>query len=63
MSSPAAIRGNLPSGSGICTTIPDVLYLPELVSRSSLTTARTSFITNHSSNLLRLTCKETSQQW
>ncbi|XP_037617684.1 myelin and lymphocyte protein-like [Sebastes umbrosus] len=26
-----ATMGNLPSGIGICTTIPDILYLPELV--------------------------------
>lgn len=31
MSSNTAIMGNLPSGIGICTTIPDILYLPELV--------------------------------
>uniref|UniRef100_H3CHK0 Mal, T cell differentiation protein a, tandem duplicate 2 n=1 Tax=Tetraodon nigroviridis TaxID=99883 RepID=H3CHK0_TETNG len=31
MSSPAAVGGNLPSGTGICTTIPDILYLPELI--------------------------------
>lgn len=24
--------GNLPSGLGICTTAPDIFYLPELVS-------------------------------
>ncbi|KAJ3614911.1 hypothetical protein NHX12_018480 [Muraenolepis orangiensis] len=31
MASNAATMGNLPSGNGICTTIPDILYLPELV--------------------------------
>lgn len=25
--------GSLPSGLGICTTAPDIFYLPELVSR------------------------------
>ncbi|KAG7257346.1 hypothetical protein CRUP_029772, partial [Coryphaenoides rupestris] len=31
MASNAATMGNLPSGNGICNTIPDILYLPELV--------------------------------
>ncbi|CAJ1054145.1 myelin and lymphocyte protein-like [Xyrichtys novacula] len=31
MASNTATMGNLPSGVGICTTIPDILYLPELV--------------------------------
>ncbi|XP_054460072.1 myelin and lymphocyte protein-like [Anoplopoma fimbria] len=31
MASNTAIMGNLPSGIGICATIPDILYLPELV--------------------------------
>ncbi|XP_029632455.1 myelin and lymphocyte protein [Salmo trutta] len=31
MTSTTATMGNLPSGLGICTTIPDILYLPELV--------------------------------
>lgn len=26
--------GSLPSGLGICTTVPDIFYLPELVSRA-----------------------------
>ncbi|XP_036962648.1 myelin and lymphocyte protein-like isoform X2 [Acanthopagrus latus] len=30
MASHTATMGNLPSGIGICTTIPDILYLPEL---------------------------------
>lgn len=28
----AQSMGSLPSGVGICTTMPDILYLPELVS-------------------------------
>lgn len=28
----ATTAGSLPSGVGICTTAPDILYLPELVS-------------------------------
>ncbi|KAF3852623.1 hypothetical protein F7725_005978 [Dissostichus mawsoni] len=31
MASNTATMGNLPRGIGICTTIPDILYLPELV--------------------------------
>ncbi|KAL7405108.1 hypothetical protein ABVT39_023907 [Epinephelus coioides] len=31
MASNTATMGNLPSGIGICTTIPDILYLPELI--------------------------------
>ncbi|XP_056264613.1 myelin and lymphocyte protein-like [Pseudoliparis swirei] len=31
MAANTATMGNLPSGIGICTTIPDILYLPELV--------------------------------
>ncbi|KAI4833176.1 hypothetical protein KUCAC02_016090 [Chaenocephalus aceratus] len=31
MDSNTATMGNLPRGIGICTTIPDILYLPELV--------------------------------
>lgn len=31
MASNTAVMGNLPNGTGICTTIPDILYLPELV--------------------------------
>ncbi|KAM6940014.1 myelin and lymphocyte protein-like [Xenentodon cancila] len=31
MASNTATMGNLPSGVGICTTIPDILYLPELI--------------------------------
>ncbi|XP_021423940.1 myelin and lymphocyte protein isoform X1 [Oncorhynchus mykiss] len=31
MASNTATMGNLPSGFGICSTIPDILYLPELV--------------------------------
>ncbi|XP_073327842.1 myelin and lymphocyte protein-like isoform X1 [Pagrus major] len=31
MASHTATMGNLPSGIGICTTIPDILYLPELI--------------------------------
>ncbi|KAL3066457.1 hypothetical protein OYC64_016415 [Pagothenia borchgrevinki] len=31
MESNTATMGNLPRGIGICTTIPDILYLPELV--------------------------------
>ncbi|XP_003972259.1 myelin and lymphocyte protein [Takifugu rubripes] len=31
MSSNTAIMGNLPSGIGIYTTIPDIFYLPELI--------------------------------
>ncbi|XP_026216200.1 myelin and lymphocyte protein-like [Anabas testudineus] len=31
MTSNTATMGHLPSGSGICTTIPDILYLPELI--------------------------------
>ncbi|KAM3622646.1 uncharacterized protein V6R79_001587 [Siganus canaliculatus] len=27
----ASTMGNLPSGIGICTTIPDILYIPELI--------------------------------
>ncbi|XP_078138671.1 myelin and lymphocyte protein-like isoform X2 [Centroberyx gerrardi] len=30
MASNTATMGNLPSGIGICTTIPDILYVPEL---------------------------------
>ncbi|XP_060922407.1 uncharacterized protein mala.2 [Limanda limanda] len=31
MASSTATMGNLPRGVGICTSIPDILYLPELV--------------------------------
>ncbi|XP_061584808.1 myelin and lymphocyte protein-like [Cololabis saira] len=31
MASNTATMGNLPSGVGICTTIPDILYVPELI--------------------------------
>ncbi|CAL8334406.1 unnamed protein product [Lota lota] len=31
MASNTAPMGNLPSGIGICTSLPDILYLPELV--------------------------------
>ncbi|KAK5865517.1 hypothetical protein PBY51_019783 [Eleginops maclovinus] len=31
MASNTATMGNLPRGIGICTTIPDILYLPELI--------------------------------
>ncbi|CAI5681484.1 LOW QUALITY PROTEIN: myelin and lymphocyte protein [Oreochromis niloticus] len=31
MASNTGTMANLPSGVGICTTIPDILYLPELV--------------------------------
>uniref|UniRef100_A0A6Q2YWK8 MARVEL domain-containing protein n=1 Tax=Esox lucius TaxID=8010 RepID=A0A6Q2YWK8_ESOLU len=31
MASTSATMGHLPSGIGICTTIPDILYLPELI--------------------------------
>ncbi|KAM9314971.1 myelin and lymphocyte protein-like [Pholidichthys leucotaenia] len=31
MASNTAIMEHLPSGVGICTTVPDILYLPELV--------------------------------
>ncbi|XP_029018860.1 myelin and lymphocyte protein-like [Betta splendens] len=31
MTSNTATMGHLPSGCGICTTIPDIFYLPELI--------------------------------
>ncbi|XP_067355688.1 myelin and lymphocyte protein-like [Channa argus] len=31
MASNTATMGHLPTGCGICTTIPDILYLPELI--------------------------------
>ncbi|MED6242718.1 hypothetical protein ATANTOWER_008853 [Ataeniobius toweri] len=31
MAATTAQSGTLPSGMGICTTVPDILYLPELV--------------------------------
>ncbi|XP_062244411.1 myelin and lymphocyte protein-like [Platichthys flesus] len=31
MASSSTTMGNLPRGIGICTTIPDILYLPELI--------------------------------
>ncbi|KAJ8002342.1 hypothetical protein DPEC_G00178880 [Dallia pectoralis] len=31
MASTSATMGHLPSGMGICTTIPDIFYLPELI--------------------------------
>ncbi|XP_034045165.1 myelin and lymphocyte protein-like [Thalassophryne amazonica] len=31
MASNTAVMASLPSGTGICSTVPDVLYLPELV--------------------------------
>lgn len=31
MASNTATMGNLPSGTAVCTTIPDILYIPELV--------------------------------
>lgn len=34
MATSTATMGHLPSGSGICTTLPDILYLPELVRTS-----------------------------
>lgn len=34
MASNTATLVNLPSGGKICTTIPDILYLPELVSKN-----------------------------
>ncbi|XP_043971411.1 myelin and lymphocyte protein-like [Gambusia affinis] len=31
MASNTAMMGHLPSGVGVCTTIPDILYVPELI--------------------------------
>ncbi|RVE76489.1 hypothetical protein OJAV_G00008730 [Oryzias javanicus] len=31
MASNTATMGNLPSGTSVCTTIPDILYIPELI--------------------------------